>query len=78
MKCHLKAFRPGFSRKGVEGTPAVAMPFIPEEAAPLSPLVHMMQSRFTMASVLGALAELKFDAGKPSALADQMQSPHRV
>jgi glycosyltransferase involved in cell wall biosynthesis len=59
---------------------AIVVPSIWEEAAPLSPLEQMMQSRFIIASDLGGLAEqiddagLRFEAGNSAALADQMQS----
>jgi glycosyltransferase involved in cell wall biosynthesis len=59
---------------------AIVVPSIWEEAAPLSPLEQMMQSRLIIASDLGGLAEqvddagLRFEAGNSAALADQMQS----
>jgi glycosyltransferase involved in cell wall biosynthesis len=59
---------------------AIVVPSIWEEAAPLSPLEQMMQSRLIIASDLAGLAEqiddagLRFEAGNSAALADQMQS----
>ncbi len=67
---------------------AVVVPSIWEDAAPLSPLEQMMQSRLIIGSDIGGLAEqiddagLKFEAGNAAALADQIQkvieNPHSI